>query len=54
MVIDWSRLNRTRIFVLKGKAKHYRDDELLFDYSNYEPMSSVTNGKDAGASHEEY
>lgn len=54
MVIPWSRLSRTKIFVLNGKAKHYRNDELLSDYSNYEPLSRVTNGKDAGASHEEY
>lgn len=54
MVISWDRLSRTKIFVLKGKAKHYRDDALLSDYSSYEPMSDVTHGKEAGASHDEY
>ncbi|MCJ1261407.1 hypothetical protein MMC22_001271 [Lobaria immixta] len=53
-VIPWNRLSRTKIFVLKGKAKHYRDDTRLSDYSDYERMSNVTHGKEAGASHDEY
>lgn len=54
MVIPWNRLSRTKIFVLNGKAKHYHDDARLSDYSNYEPMSNVTHGKEVGASHDEY
>lgn len=53
-VIPWNRLSRTKIFVLKGKAKHYRDDTRLSDYSDYKQMSNVTQGKEVGASHDEY
>ncbi len=53
-VIPWDRLDKTKIYVLKGKARHFPEDERLSVYENYEPLSGVTHGKEAGASHNEY
>ena len=53
-IIPWDRLGKTKIFVLKGKAKHYHDETRLSEYSGYEAMSHVTDGKPAGASPDDY
>jgi len=40
--------------VVKGQATHFHHDNRLSVYSGYQPLSQVTHGKEAGASHDEY
>ncbi|KAK3320228.1 hypothetical protein B0T19DRAFT_479192 [Cercophora scortea] len=53
-IIPWSRLDKTKIFVVKGKARHSHRADQLSVYSDYHPMSVVTHGREAGALHDEY
>lgn len=53
-VVPWDRLSKTKVYVLSGKAEHFEDDSTLSIYTNYAALANVTQGKDAGASLEEY
>ncbi|WYZ43577.1 hypothetical protein EsH8_VII_000013 [Colletotrichum jinshuiense] len=53
-IIPWSKLNKTKVFVLKGKAKHFHKEGNMSVYQGYTPLPSVTAGKDAGALDDEY
>lgn len=53
-VVDWDRLSRTKVYVLKGIGRHFREDTRLSHYYGYTPLSRVTHGKKCGASHDEY
>ena len=49
------RLPRTRIFALKGRARHFHDEpERVSEYFGYQPMSDATDDKVGGARHHHY
>lgn len=54
MVLQPADLPRTKVFILKGKGTHYDDTTKLSDYSKYDAMAEVTEGKPWGASLAEY
>ncbi|KAK0662965.1 putative tyrosinase [Cercophora samala] len=53
-IIPWDRLPKTKVFVLKGKAKHYAENSKLSSYREYDALGHITHDKPAGASHEDY
>ncbi|KAK4663665.1 hypothetical protein QC763_610400 [Podospora pseudopauciseta] len=53
-IIPWERLPKTKVFVLKGKAKHYTENSKLSSYKEYDALGHITHNKPAGASHADY
>ena len=50
-----NQVPRTRIFVLRGTARHYpRHHGRSSDYQDYTPMPDVTREKEAGATDDQY
>jgi hypothetical protein len=52
--IPWERLDKTKVYVLKGEAQHFDEDADLSNYGNYVPLYGAIEGKPAGASHVDY
>lgn len=55
-VVPWETLNlrRTKVMVLRGTARHFHAENEVSQFSNYQPLANVTDGKACGAKADEY
>ena len=53
-IITPDQIPKTRVFVLRRKADHGEDEEVLSDFFSYKPMPEATEGKPLGADSTQY
>ncbi|KAJ0379592.1 hypothetical protein COL26b_002100 [Colletotrichum chrysophilum] len=52
--IPWNELDKTKVFILQGTSEQPTDNNIFSTYRSYTSMPAATDGKEAGASKQDY